>query len=74
MDRRKPAPATDRLITADEFAWMLRKSRKTLNRLRAARPAGFPPEYNFSLSTHPRGARPMFKLSDVEAFIDSRAA
>ncbi|HJO65460.1 MULTISPECIES: helix-turn-helix transcriptional regulator [Sphingomonas] len=63
---------TDRLITADEFAYMLRRSRKTLNRLRAAQPAGFPPEYNFSLSTHPRGRRPMFKLSHVQAYIDAQ--
>lgn len=70
-DARGPAEAEDRqLITVEDFARIARLSRRTIDRYRRARPAGFPREYDLGRGTVPR---PRFKLGDVMQWIDSRA-
>lgn len=68
---RLPLQVGDRqLITVEDFARIARLSRRTIDRYRRARPAGFPPEYDLGRGTVPR---PRFKLGDVLQWIDSRA-
>lgn len=52
-------------ITREEFAQMIRTSVRTLDRLRAKRPEGFPTEF------YPAG-RPLFRRIEVEAYAASR--
>lgn len=60
-------------MTVSEFARAARLSRRQIDRLRARRPPGFPREYDLS----DKGSRfrrcPRFKVSDVQAWLDSRA-
>lgn len=66
-----PLEVGDRqLITVEDFARIARLSRRTIDRYRRARPAGFPREYDLGRGTMPR---PRFKLGDVLQWIDSRA-
>lgn len=60
------------LITADEFAAMMRVSRRHLDRLRKARPVGFPTEHNMATTDCPSRRAPRFWRSEVVAFINSR--
>jgi len=62
-----------RFITADEFADLARLSRRQIDRLRAARPEGFPREYELGSGRGKHGHCPRFKLADVLAWLESRA-
>lgn len=61
------------LITVEEFARMARLSRRQIDRLRARRAENFPKEYEFGSGQSKYRQCPRFKLSEVEAWIDSRA-
>lgn len=65
-----PLVGDRQLITVEDFARIARLSRRTIDRYRRARPAGFPREYDLGRGTVPR---PRFKLGDVLQWIDSRA-
>ena len=67
------ASPRDRLVCAADFARILGCSRKTLDRMRARRPFGFPAEHNMSASDHPRASRPYYLMSEIRAFIAARA-
>ena len=60
----------DRFITVEDFARIARVSRRTIDRYRRDRAAGFPKEYDVSRGKIPR---PRFKLADVLAWMDTRA-
>ena len=70
MSRRGSQLADAHFITVDEFAELARISRRTLNRYRRKRPAGFPTEYDIGRGSTPR---PRFKLEEVRSWLDSRA-
>jgi predicted DNA-binding transcriptional regulator AlpA len=57
-------------ITIMEFAGLARISRRTLQRYRKKRPAGFPTEYDVGMGLK---REPRFKLSEVMQWLDSRA-
>lgn len=61
------------LITADEFARLARLSRRQIDRLRRCRPPGFPREYELGSGSSKFRRCPRFKLSEVHAWLDSRA-
>lgn len=61
---------SERLITVEDFASIARLSRRTIDRYRRSRPAGFPREYDLSRGKVPR---PRFKLADVHAWLETRA-
>lgn len=63
-------PGDDRFITVEDFARIARVSRRTIDRYRRERAAGFPKEYDMSRGKIPR---PRFKLADVLAWMDTRA-
>ena len=78
LPRTKDQPAlinasSGQLLTVEEFAVRARLSRRQIDRLRARRPPGFPTEYDLS----DKGSRyrrcPRFRLSEVDAWLDSRA-
>ena len=60
-------------ITVEEFALAARLSRRQIDRLRKARPAGFPREYELGSGMSKHRNCPRFKLSDVNKWLDSRA-
>jgi predicted DNA-binding transcriptional regulator AlpA len=75
-DRSKTQPNDSgdlRFITADEFARLTRLSRRQIDRLRQRRPLGFPREYELGSGQSKFRRCPRFKLSEVEAWLDSRA-
>lgn len=61
------------MITVEEFAQMVRLSRRQIDRLRSARPAGFPKEYELGSGLSKHGRCPRFKRADVLAWIETRA-
>jgi len=63
----------DVLITVEEFAQLVRLSRRQIDRLRASRPPGFPKEYELGSGLSKHGHCPRFKRADVLAWIDTRA-
>jgi predicted DNA-binding transcriptional regulator AlpA len=71
MDRSDRAP--DIFITPDEFADLVRLSRRQIDRLRKARPCGFPAEYELGCGASKHRRCPRFKRDDVLAWMDSRA-
>jgi len=62
------------LVTVEEFAKLARLSRRQIDRLRRRRPPGFPREYELSSGASKFRRCPRFRLSDVEQWLDSRAA
>ena len=66
-------PEAARFITADEFAEIARLSRRQIDRLRRRRPSGFPREYELGSGESQQGKCPRFKLSDVLAWMETRA-
>jgi len=60
-------------VTVEEFAGMAKLSRRQIDRLRVRRPAGFPKEYELGSSNSMYRRCPRFKLSDVLAWLDTRA-
>jgi predicted DNA-binding transcriptional regulator AlpA len=71
-----PLPETllkAQMVTAAEFAQLARLSRRQINRLRAARPANFPKEYELGSGVGKYRRTPRFKLAEVQAWLDSRA-
>jgi hypothetical protein len=71
MKSKSQADDAAQFITLADFARITRLSRRHLDRLREARPAGFPIEYDFGLGT--RRKLPRFKLREVQAWFESRA-
>lgn len=70
MPRNQLEQNSFQLITVEEFAGLARISRRTLDRYRRSRPAGFPAEYDLGRGAVPR---PRFKLEEVQTWLDSRA-
>ena len=71
MTRAGESPvASERFISVEDFARIARLSRRTIDRYRRDRPAGFPKEYDVSRGRIPR---PRFKLADVLAWLETRA-
>jgi predicted DNA-binding transcriptional regulator AlpA len=73
---RSPKAATDdtsKFITIGEFLSVAHLSRRQLYRLRAARPDGFPREYEVGIGNSKHRRSPRFRLSDVLAWIETRA-
>ena len=73
----EPMPSKDdrswpfaQFVTADEFARLAGISRRTIDRYRKVRPPGFPTEHDIGAGN---SVRPRFKLSDVQAWLESRA-
>lgn len=64
------AVTAERFISADDFAQIAGVSRRTIDRYRRDRLAGFPKEYDVSRGRVPR---PRFRLNDVLVWMDSRA-
>jgi predicted DNA-binding transcriptional regulator AlpA len=62
-----------RMITAEEFAGIVGLSRRQVDRLRAARPDGFPREYELGSGRSKHGRCPRFKLDDVLDWVETRA-
>ena len=62
------------LVTVEEFARLARLSRRQIDRLRRGRPPGFPREYELSSGASKFRRCPRFKLSDVQQWLESRAA
>jgi hypothetical protein len=69
----EPNRALPRFITPDEFAEIARLSRRQIDRLRVARPPGFPREYELGSGRSRHGHCPRFKLDDVLIWMESRA-
>jgi len=68
-DARSHSPSP-RFITVEEFASLARVSRRTIDRYRTERPAGFPTEFDVGRGAVPR---PRFKHDEVCRWLDSRA-
>jgi predicted DNA-binding transcriptional regulator AlpA len=68
-----PSVQAPALITVDEFAALARLSRRQIDRLRKRRSAGFPREYELGSGTSKYRSCPRFKLTEVQAWLDSRA-
>lgn len=60
-------------VTVDEFATIVRLSRRQIDRLRKRRPPGFPIEYELGSGRSKHGHCPRFKLDDVLAWMETRA-
>lgn len=60
-------------ITIKEFAEKARLSRRHIDRLRKKRPNGFPKEHEMSNGDSLYRRCPRFKLSEVDAWLASRA-
>jgi predicted DNA-binding transcriptional regulator AlpA len=60
-------------LTVAEFAARARLSRRQIDRLRRRRPPGFPTEYELSSNSSPFRRCPRFKLSELDAWLNSRA-
>jgi predicted DNA-binding transcriptional regulator AlpA len=71
MDPRQPTRPV--FITPNEFASIVRLSRRQIDRLRRQRPPGFPTEYELGSGTSKHGRCPRFKLEDVLAWMETRA-
>lgn len=69
----KESISVQTFVTADEFADLVRLSRRQIDRLRKRRPPGFPREYELGSGRGKHGRCPRFKLSDVLAWMESRA-
>jgi predicted DNA-binding transcriptional regulator AlpA len=65
--------AEDGMITVAEFARLACLSRRQIDRLRRRRCAGFPREYELGCSDSKYRRCPRFRLTDVQAWLDSRA-
>jgi predicted DNA-binding transcriptional regulator AlpA len=65
--------ALPRFITPNEFAEIARLSRRQIDRLRVARPSGFPREYELGSGRGKHGHCPRFKLAEVLAWMETRA-
>lgn len=63
----------DQFITANEFAKIVKLSRRQLDRLRQRRPTGFPSEYELGTNESKYHRCPRFKLVDVLAWMETRA-
>lgn len=72
--RENVPSASERFITIVEFAEISHLSRRQIHRLRTERPPGFPAEYELGTSANKYRRTPRFKLSEVLAWMDSRAA
>lgn len=70
MARSRDPRIAINFITVEEFAFLARVSRRTIDRYRSCRPEGFPREYDVGRGIVPR---PRFKLCDVERWLESRA-
>jgi len=70
MSEGCPDAPEPHFITVREFARLARVSRRTIDRYRRVRPAGFPTEYDIGRGAIPR---PRFKLAEVRQWLDSRA-
>lgn len=68
-----PELSTPQLITVEEFARIVKLSRRQIDRLRAVRPLGFPREYELGSGRSKHGRCPRFKRDDVLAWIETRA-
>jgi predicted DNA-binding transcriptional regulator AlpA len=66
-------PAPPIFITPNEFASIVRLSRRQIDRLRCRRPPGFPREYELGSGTSKHGRCPRFKREDVLAWMETRA-
>lgn len=66
-------PALPKFITPNEFAAIVRLSRRQIDRLRIKRPTGFPTEYELGSGRSKHGRCPRFKLDDVLAWMETRA-
>lgn len=64
---------TPTFVTPDEFAAIVRLSRRQIDRLRHKRPEGFPTEYDLGSGRSKHGHCPRFKLADVMAWMETRA-
>ena len=71
MAKRDQGPGV--FITPDEFADLVRLSRRQIDRLRKMRPCGFPTEYEIGSGTSKHRRCPRFKRDDVLAWMDTRA-
>lgn len=60
-------------LTVTEFASAARLSRRQIDRLRKARPLGFPREYELGSGKSKHRSCPRFKLCEVQKWLDSRA-
>lgn len=69
----EPRASDGVMITVEEFAQMVRLSRRQIDRLRSARPSGFPTEYELGSGVSKHGRCPRFKRADVLAWIETRA-
>lgn len=65
--------ARDRMITVQEFAAMAGISRRQIDRLRTRRPDGFPREFELGSRSSKFRRCPRFRISEVRAWLDSRA-
>ena len=61
------------MLTVEDFARLARLSRRQIDRLRARRPQGFPREYELGSGQCKYRRCPRFRLSEVQAWLDSRA-
>jgi predicted DNA-binding transcriptional regulator AlpA len=61
------------LITVEEFALLVRLSRRQIDRLRFRRPQGFPREFELGSGCSKYRRCPRFRLVDVQKWLDSRA-
>ena len=66
-------PPAQTFITPNEFASIVRLSRRQIDRLRTCRPDGFPTEYELGSGQNKHGRCPRFKLADVLAWMETRA-
>lgn len=66
-------PPSQAFITPNEFASIVRLSRRQIDRLRKRRPEGFPTEYELGSGWSKYGRCPRFKLADVLAWMETRA-
>ena len=73
MPRRPLPDQIDRLITVSDFAEIARLSRRQIDRLRTRRPGNFPREYELGTGSSKHRRCPRFRLSEVQAWLDSRA-
>lgn len=69
----KEEPVGQKLITADMFAEITGLSRRQIDRLRKERPPYFPHEYELGSRSTKYRRCPRFRLSEVLAWLDTRA-
>ncbi|WP_169571344.1 helix-turn-helix transcriptional regulator [Sphingobium psychrophilum] len=61
------------MITVVDFARLARLSRRQIDRLRQRRPGNFPREFELGTGHTKYRRCPRFRLSEVQAWLDSRA-